>query len=212
MSEAEEGVCADPMKVSRLNVIYEQFDAKMKVFSNLYGEIVLLCPVEEIEGEIEDSESIIAKIIEAKRKIDSSLKGNVDECVRSLPSAGPPHHLTVSTPRLPKLTLAKFRGDVTTWSSIWDSYKALVHENADIMIVDIFNYLNSLPEGLAARTIQGLKLKAANYNSAVKLLKRFGKPQHIISTHMEELIKIPPCSGDRPAALRFVYDKINVNI
>ena len=47
----------------------------------------------------------------------------------------------------------------------------------------------------------------------MKLLQeRFGKPQHIISAHMEELIKIPPCSGDRPAALRFVYDKINVNI
>ena len=46
VSEAEEGVCADPTKVSRLNVIYEQFDAKMKVFSNLDGEIVLLYPVE----------------------------------------------------------------------------------------------------------------------------------------------------------------------
>ena len=213
VSEAEEGVCADPTKVSRLNVIYEQFDAKMKVFSNLDGEIVLLCPVEEIEGEIEDSESIIAKIIEAKRKIDSSLKGNADEHVRSLPSTGPSDHSTVNRPRLPKLTLAKFRGDVTTWSSFWDSYKAAVHENADIMIVDKFNYLNSLLEGPAARTIQGLKLNEANYNSAVKLLQeRFGKPQHIISAHMEELIKIPPCSGDRPAALRFVYNKINVNI
>ena len=46
----------------------------------------------------------------------------------------------------------------------------------------------------------------------MKLLQeRFGKPQHIITAHMEELIKIPPCSGDRSAALRFVYNKINVN-
>ena len=47
----------------------------------------------------------------------------------------------------------------------------------------------------------------------MKLLQeRFRKPQHNISVNMEELIKIPLCSGDRPAALRFVYDKINVNI
>ena len=46
-----------------------------------------------------------------------------------------------------------------------------MHENADIMIVDKFNYLNSLLEGPAARTIQGLKLNEANYNSAVKLLQ-----------------------------------------
>jgi len=38
----------------------------MKVFSNLDGEIVSLCPEEDIEREIEDSETIIAKIIEAK--------------------------------------------------------------------------------------------------------------------------------------------------
>ena len=35
------------------------------------------------------------------------------------------------------------------------------------------------------------------------LQERFGKPQHIISCHMEELIKLPPCSEDRPVALRF---------
>ena len=40
VNEAVEGVCVDPTKVSRLNVIYEQFNAKMKVFSTLDGEIV----------------------------------------------------------------------------------------------------------------------------------------------------------------------------
>ena len=171
VSKAEEGICADLTKVLRLNAIYDQFDAKMKVCSNLDGEIVSLCSVEEIEGEIEDSESIIVKIIEVKRKIDSSFNRNSDERVRSLPSAGSLGHSTVNRPLLPKLTLAKFRGNVTTWSSFWDSCQVVVHENADIMIVDKFNCLNSLLEGPAARTIQGLKLNEANYNSAVKLLQ-----------------------------------------
>ena len=76
----------------------EQFDAKMKVFSNLDREIISLCPVEEIEGEIKDSESIIVKIIEAKRIIDSTLKGNSSGHVRSLPSTDPPDHSTVHRP------------------------------------------------------------------------------------------------------------------
>ena len=70
--------------------------------------------MEEIEGEIKDSESIIVKIIEAKRKIDSSCKGNSDEQVRSLLSIGPSDHSTVNRLRLPKLTLAKFKRNVTT--------------------------------------------------------------------------------------------------
>ena len=54
------------------------------------------------------------KIIEAKRKIDSSFKGNSDEHVRSLLSTGPSNHITVNRLRLPKLTLAKFKRNVTT--------------------------------------------------------------------------------------------------
>ena len=37
-------------------------------------KIVTLCPIEEIEREIEYSEAIIAKIIEAKQKIQAALK------------------------------------------------------------------------------------------------------------------------------------------
>ena len=116
-------------------------------------------------------------------------------------------------PRLPKLSLPKFRGDVTNWSAFWDSYRSAVHENTSITIVDKFNYLNSLLEGPAARAIQGLTLNEGNYESAIGLLKdRFGRPQQIISAHMEELIKVSPCVGDKPSSLRYVYDKINVNI
>ena len=73
--------------------------------------------------------------------------------------------------------------------------------------------MNSLLEGAAARTIQGLTLNEANYTAAVQLLEeRYGKPQHIISAHMEELVQLQVCTGDKASALRYVYDKINVNL
>lgn len=43
--------------------------------------------------------------------------------------------------------------------------------------------------------------------SAIKILqKRFGKPQQIVSTHMDELLKIPNCTNDKTQSLRLVYD------
>lgn len=39
----------EPNRVSRLKIIYEQLEGKMKVFSNLDGEIVALCPEDDIE-------------------------------------------------------------------------------------------------------------------------------------------------------------------
>lgn len=68
-------------------------------------------------------------------------------------------------------------------------------------------------EGPAYRTIQGLTLNESNYNSAVQLLQdRSGKPQQIISIHMEELLKLPACITKKSASLRFLYDKLKVNI
>ena len=71
-------------------------------------------------------------------------------------------------PKLPKLVLNKFKGNVTQWASFWDSYKTAVHENPVLSTIN--NYLNSLLEGVAARSIQGLSLTADNYNSAVEIL------------------------------------------
>ena len=59
-----------------------------------------------------------------------------------------------------------------------------MHENSDIWTTNKFNYLNSLFEGNAARTVHGL-------DAAVEMLQeRYGKPQIIISEHMDEILKI----------------------
>ena len=106
----------------------------------------------------------------------------------------------------------KFKGDVTQWTTFWDSYKNAVHDNKDISTIDKFNYLKSLLEGSAACCIQGLPITEHNYDNAVELLQeRFGKPQFIVAAHMDELIKIPVAS-DKPGSLRFMFDKVNVHI
>ena len=80
--------------------------------------------------------------------------------------------------------------------------------------IERFNYLISLLEGAAYRAVQGLAITEDNYNSAIELLhERFGKPQQIISAHMDELLKIQGCNdSDQHSSLRYVYDKITVHI
>ena len=88
--------------------------------------------------------------------------------------------------RLPKLQLPHFKGDVTKWNSFWDGFDSAIHSNGALNKIDKYNYLNSLLEGPAARAVQGLTLTEANYDSAIELLKwRFGKPQQVISAHMD---------------------------
>ena len=68
-------------------------------------------------------------------------------------------------------------------------------------------------EGPAARAVQGLTLTEANYDLAIELLKsRFGKPQQVISAHMDELLHLPNCNPDKSSSLRFVYDKVSIHV
>ena len=55
--------------------------------------------------------------------------------------------------RLLKLPLPKFRGDIPKWNTFWDSFQSAVHRNKGISSIDKFNYLNSVLEGAAGRTI-----------------------------------------------------------
>ena len=91
--------------------------------------------------------------------------------------------------------------------------KVRIHANIHLSQIDKCNYLHSLLEGQAACAIHGLKHTEANENVAINILhKRFGKPQNIISTHMDVLLKIPLCSSDKASQLRFVYNKISTSV
>jgi len=196
----------------RLNVIDRQLEAKSSVLADLDKEVLGCCDAGEIEGEIDESETVTAKIMGYKAKIDSVKRTKTKEPSHT-PIAGRESSSMVAKPRLPKLTLPTFRGDVTRWVSFWDSYNSAIHSNSQLSKIDKFNYLQGLLDGAAARSIKGLTLTEANYDSAIELLqKRFGRPKQIVASHMDELIKIPVCTNDRPQSLRSVYDQITVHI
>ena len=205
-------------QAKQLDVLHRLLESKLKLVESLDESILSLCEVETIQAEIEDSERVLERVVACQKSIQDALtkRNNESSAQESQinPSQGSPGVAQQAKAKLPKLILPRFRGDVTKWTSFWDSYKTAVHESKAISTIDKFNYLNSLLEGPASRSIQGLSLTEANYNSAIEILhERFGKTQQIISAHMEELLKLPSCStSERSNSLRFVYDKISVHI
>ena len=116
--------------------------------------------------------------------------------------------------RLPKLTLKKFGGDITLWSSFWDSFESSIHNNPDLTDIDKFNYLHSLLEHTAAEAIAGLTLSSSNYEEAIALLKkRFGSKQQLISKHMKALLNLEAVTSSRDLKnLRQLYDKVESHV
>ena len=84
--------------------------------------------------------------------------------------------------RLPKLNMKRFNGDLTKWTTFWDSFSSSIHTNPSLSSINKFNYLISLLESTAAEAIAGLTPTDANYEEAVSVLqRRFGNPQMIIN-------------------------------
>ena len=195
----------------RLFVIHQQLSTKLETLNDYDQRILTVCDVINIENEIEESQQTVEKVMECKRKIDIKLKQQPRESNDNQNESNT-NQGTSPKSKLPKLSLPKFRSDVTKCSAFWDSFQSAIHDNKNISKVDKFNYLKSVLAGSAARAIAGLTLTASNYDRAVEILKdRFGKTQQIISAHMDVLLKVSPCSNDRPAQLRFVYDQICVH-
>ena len=199
--------------------------------------ILGLVEANEVDTEVATSSDIELRITEvisriqrcfpserrAGRQLPTPPRSGVTPTRRILPS--PPieqHELssisTVSSrgngnSKVPKLNLAKFNGGAMSYFSFWEGFRDAIHTNPEIPPSMKFSYLKSYLDGPAARTIQGLPVTEGNYQSAVDILHdRFGKKQKIISKHMDELLRILPCSNEKIGPLRFVYDKINIHV
>ena len=123
------------------------------------------------------------------KRVDPPVSVDLPASAGSVPLTTSSIEATVRTgtrPKLPKLHLPKFSGDITKFRTFWNSYESAIHRNPEMSPIDKFNYLRALLDGPAANAIQGLNLNYANYTAAIELIKEcYGKTQQIISAHMD---------------------------
>ena len=115
--------------------------------------------------------------------------------------------------RLPKLNLPHYNGDVIKFHAFWQCFECAVHKNEHVSKINKLNYLKSLQEGQASRSLEGLDISEQNYQQAIDILKsRFGNKQQIVSAHMQALLKLQNCPNESVEQLRRIYDNINAHV
>ena len=204
---------------NRLARIEKVLKEKTELIHDLDEKIIAVCKVEDIKEEIENAEDLKMRVMDAIEAIsigtmpttpfNSSSSSNLTQGTNTIfipPSSpgsssgsqqqpqgnfgnGTENPKTART-KLPKITLHRFKGDVTQFRTFWDTFKSQVHSKPGLTKINKFSYLVSLLEGTASRAIEGLPVTEENYDSVVDILKkRFGNPQKLISTQVEELLK-----------------------
>ena len=199
---------ADP-DIAQLAKVRLSLQEKVSVLKQLDSEVVDLVKEEEVADEIEQADTYMEDVYDVMAKLDqlSSKKGSTSTST----GLGPP---SCDKVKLPKLTILPFKGELTSWTTFWDSYQAAIDVNTSLSDIDKFNYLRSLLQGPTLDAIAGLTLTAANYQEAVEVLKeRFGNKQQIIDKHMDALLSIEAVSSDTNLkALRRLYDVVESQV
>ena len=98
---------------------------------------------------------------------------------------------------LPELVLKKFSGDPLEWNQFRETYEAAIHQNTRISNVQKFSDLINYLDGSAKQAVASFRVTNEGYEEAFTLLKnRYGNPQLIISSHMNQLIKLDRVKGN----------------
>ena len=208
------------LNTRRLLQLKMSLGEKLGTLKRLDEEILDLVEEDDVADEIEQADAFKEKIYAATVDIDRycvpSSKGSpppVDDggASGSGRTRGAPHGARV---KLPKLAIRPFNGDITNWTTFWDSFESAIDSSPGLTDIDKFNYLKSLLEKSAAEAISGLTLTADNYRDAVSILKkRFGNKQQIVSKHMDILLNLEAVSSQHNLkGLRRLYDVVESQV
>ena len=150
----ETDTAIDDKTRNRLIRMETMLKEKIKLVTDLDEKSVSVCKLEDIEKEIDDAESLKMRVMDAIANItltttppkstttfhppSGSQPSNENILADQPPSTAgtlPPIQTSPTTgpssaiSKLPKLTLPKFKGEVTQFKSFWDTFASAVHSN-----------------------------------------------------------------------------------
>jgi hypothetical protein len=99
---------------------------------------------------------------------------------------------STSHAHLPRMSLPKFTGRCTDYTSFWNQFKAAVGDLTNISDAIKLSYLKTCLEGNPLSLIDSLPLTDASYQDAITLLtKKYANPDEI-ARHLHQSIKSLP--------------------
>lgn len=100
---------------------------------------------------------------------------------------------TVTHPKLPKLEVPVFSGELKDWSNFHALFKSTIHLRTDITEIEKLQYLRSLLRGPPLTLIETLQLVRGNYTIAYELLcGRYENKRALAAHHLNMILNFKP--------------------
>ena len=136
MRQMDELIATDTPDMARLSLLCLSLKEKLETIKALDAEVADLIEEENsLAEEIEQADGYKETIFPSLIKIDRHME-NVPVLPTITSTEGLPAISRTETPstqvRLPKLQLKPYSGELTKWTSFWDSFESAVHNNREM--------------------------------------------------------------------------------
>ena len=131
---------------TKLSCLKLALKEKFETIKALDDEVIELIDGDGVVEDIERADEFKETVFNSFLSIDPLVEGIrpmsvvTTTDVRDSGAHTPPSHSRV---KLPKLHLRSFSGDLTQWTSFWDSFQTAIHNNEQLTDIEKFNHLNS---------------------------------------------------------------------
>lgn len=193
-------------RIDYLKDIYNEFN---KVHSEIEDNVSL----DKLQAETDKLAAFEGIYFKTLSKINFLIKQNKNEINNHGNNSKNSAVCAKSKISLPSINIADYNGSIDKWLQFRDTFKSLIHENAELTNIEKMHYLNSSLKGEAKRTIESLSISAGNYEAAWSLLhERFNNTKLIIQAHIRKIINMPAISKANSSNLRQIIDEVRNNI
>ncbi|XP_062708809.1 uncharacterized protein LOC115266910 [Aedes albopictus] len=213
-------------RAERFIVQYEAGRDELEVPLRMENLDVLWASLEEVQVALEDLETTsegktanleTRALFEPKLfRIKANLKAKLPPPI--LPQANrpdPPSRVpsTLSSLKLPTISLPEFDGDYRQWLTFHDTFQALIHDNDELPVIQKFHYLRAALKGEAAQLIESIAISAANYPLAWdSLISRYSNEYLLKKRHLQDLMDVPRMKKETAVALHSTLDEFQRHV
>uniref|UniRef100_A0A8D9E595 Integrase catalytic domain-containing protein n=1 Tax=Cacopsylla melanoneura TaxID=428564 RepID=A0A8D9E595_9HEMI len=198
-------------RFDRINEYYTSFDT-------IQDEIDTLCAAMDPSDKVDTAESRAnfeemyydtKAFVQTQNLIPAPTPTPTISNVAAAPLAPP----VVVQPKLPKLEVPVFSGDLKEWSNFHSLYRSTIHRRTDITEVEKLQYLRSFLRGTPLHLIENFQILDGNYHAAYKTLcDRYENKRVLASHHLNMILNFKPLPNNSVSGLRQFLEVFQTNV
>lgn len=111
-------------------------------------------------------------------------------------------------PKLPRLELCPFNGELQNWPIFYETFKSIIHENQSLSDSEKIQYLIGKLTGNAQLICQGFMPTAENYSVLWQtLVNKYNDKRVLAASYFDTLLNLPVANDADPISLENYIDK-----